>query len=143
MIELEVDDSLEPPKPDSMTPMIDVIFSLIAFMMLMINAPLLAMKMDLPEVEKQPQQSALQGQAVTLTILPKQWKLADGPKLDREMIVEQLRLMKLEQPELKVTLSTDKTTEVQRMVDAIALLNELKIEAAQVALSNASLSKAQ
>jgi len=135
MIELEYDDALDTPKPDTMTPMIDVIFTLIAFMMLMINAPLLSMKMDLPEAKKEQVEGYLQEQIVTLTILPKHWQLDNGPILKRKDLMEQLISLQQETPELKVTLTTDKHTEVQRMIDAIALLNELQIEAAQVALS--------
>ena len=46
MIELESDE-ISSSLQDAMTPMIDVIFVLIAFMMLMINVPLMTMEIEL------------------------------------------------------------------------------------------------
>ncbi|WP_028116658.1 ExbD/TolR family protein [Ferrimonas senticii] len=138
MIPMEDNHGLEAAAPDPMTPMIDVIFSLIAFMMLMINAPLLSMEVKLPEVEKQQSSGFVQQQFVTITILndSDSYKFDDGEPIGISQLRQQLQTAQAE-GELMVMLETDQTTDVQRMMETLGLLNELKIDNVQVALNQA------
>ncbi len=138
MIDLNEDTTLEVPAPDTMTPMIDVIFSLIAFMMLMINAPLLKMDMSLPQAPEQNQRTYTNSEFVSLGILATEnsYTLNEKP-LNTSELEGSLVQLKL-QGELKLMIKTDSATPVQRMVDTLALLNRLKITDAQIALSDRS-----
>jgi len=121
---------------ESMTPMIDVIFTLIAFMMLMINSPLLTMKVSLPEAQKDAEIAVVDIQKVTVSILPTsdQWQLNKGKTLDQAMLTDALALLQKESDKLRVLLVIDKDVPVQRMITTIAILNTLKITGSQVAV---------
>ena len=121
---------------DSMTPMIDVIFSLIAFMMLMINAPLLTMEMSLPEAQKDTKVSVVDIKSVTIVILPSsgQWQLEQGDILDQNALAAALSRLKKKNEKLQVLLTIEKDVPVQRMITTIAILNKLKITGSQVAV---------
>ncbi|QYK00732.1 ExbD/TolR family protein [Shewanella psychrotolerans] len=136
MIDLNDDSSLDVPPPDTMTPMIDVIFSLIAFMMLMINAPLLKMDFSLPQTSEKSQRSYANSEFVTLGIsVTSNSYTLDGDALDSNGLESKLIELK-QKGELKLMLKTDSNTPVQRMVDTLALLNRLNISNAQIALSD-------
>lgn len=121
---------------DSMTPMIDVIFSLIAFMMLMINAPLLTMEMSLPEAQKDAEMTVVDMKNVTIVILPSnnQWKIEQGNILNQDALTGALSRLQKKNDKLQVLLTIEKDVPVQRMITTIAILNKLKITGSQVAV---------
>ncbi|WP_413283698.1 ExbD/TolR family protein [Vibrio sp. MA40-2] len=138
MIRPECDDDIETDSNSSMTPMIDVIFTLIAFMMLMINAPLLSMDLDLPDAKKTEIVVSTEAKSVAIAVLQEenQWKLGEGNTLSGDELKLRLNELKIENENgIKVVLTTDKTTYVQRMVDTISILNELEIEGSQIAIN--------
>jgi len=137
MIKPEMDDDHEA-LGDSMTPMIDVIFTLIAFMMLMINAPMLSMDIDLPQAKKTDIVVAAEAKSIAVAVLKEnnQWRIGEGNILSGAQLKQQLATLKSENSDgLKVVLTTDKATYVQRMVDTISILNELEIKGSQIAIN--------
>ncbi len=123
---------------DAMTPMIDVIFSLIAFMMLMINAPLLTMEMSLPEAKKEAGLTVADSKNVTIVILHKddQWQVGQGTTLNQNSLIDELSRLKQKNDKLQVLLTVEKDVPVQRMITTIAILNKLEITGSQVAVIN-------
>jgi len=121
---------------DAMTPMIDVIFSLIAFMMLMINAPLLTMEMSLPEAQKESALTVVNSKNVTVVILhtDDQWQLEEGSILNQDALTVELSRLQQKNDKLQVLLTIEKDVPVQRMITTIAILNKLKITGSQVAV---------
>lgn len=141
MIRFEDGEGLEPVSPDTMTPMIDVILSLIAFMMLMINAPLLTMDIDLPDVEKQEYTASSQVKPINLLILPakQQWRLEDRLITSRNDLKTQLsQLVSKDEQTRPVLLSIDQSSMAQRMVDTLDVLDKLGITNTQIALEQQS-----
>ncbi|WP_165313537.1 ExbD/TolR family protein [Vibrio ziniensis] len=141
MIQIEQSDSFEGPTTDSMTPMIDVILSLIAFMMLMINAPLLTMDVDLPNVERSEYSAPSESKVLNLSILeqPNQWNI-DGKKISsRDELEEALKehVLSVETPPVTL-LSIDEKSSAQRMIDTLDILNRLGIKDTQIALEKSS-----
>ncbi len=144
MIKPNLEDDLVSEESGSMTSMIDVIFTLIAFMMLMINAPLLTMDMDLPDAKKTSIVKAVEKESVTLAVLQQenQWRLDDGSIVDSQTIKQQLSdLNQANDGQLHVLITTDRTTYVQRMVDTISILNELNIQDSQIAINQVKTQK--
>ena len=68
MIDLE-DEEVSSSLQDAMTPMIDVIFVIIAFMMLMINVPLLTMEVELPKAVEKPTVTNVQKNVVSIGVV--------------------------------------------------------------------------
>ena len=129
-------DKTENKTNDSMTPMIDVIFTLIAFMMLMINTPLLTMEISLPETKKEANITIVDIKNITVLILPTsdQWQLDRGEILDQAMLTDALSRLQKDNDKIQVLLTIDKDVPVQRMITTIAILNTLKITGSQVAV---------
>lgn len=138
MIDMEEDRVLEAIQPDSMTAMIDVVFSLLAFMMLIINTPLVSMPMDLPQTNRnQTQKHVLKQQMMILTVLgdSNSYRLNESGVLDQEQLRQKLRAIQAKD-EFKIIINTDKSTEVQRMIDAFSILAELSLNNVEVAIKD-------
>ena len=123
---------------DAMTPMIDVIFSLIAFMMLMINAPMLNMKVELPETEPEVASAApMEKEIITITIDPtiKGWLLNEEKLHSDEQLKAKLAALSAEHgDQFSIVVNSDKQAPVQTMVNLFAILQSMKLEVAHLAL---------
>lgn len=141
MIHFEQNEPLEPASPDTMTPMIDVILSLIAFMMLMINAPLLTMDVNLPEVEQQEYQSHVSTEILNLTILEhdSHWRVNEELVTSNDDLTRILteRVINTD-PNPITVLSIDRASSAQRMIETLDILNRLGIKNAQIAIEKES-----
>lgn len=136
MIEFE-DEESETSLQDAMTPMIDVIFVLIAFMMLMINAPLLTMEVNLPKTVETPKTASLHQQVVTITVQAdvKQWFINDQPATSNDELKAMLAAKKQEYgAELSVVVHSDKQVEMERIVQLFATLQKLELNVTHLAL---------
>lgn len=141
MIRIDENDGLEPIAADSMTPMIDVILSLIAFMMLMINAPLLMMEVDLPDVREQEYNTTAEGRLINLEILnaAEQWRLDGELILSTATLEAELQRQVIESEiEVLTVITIDQASAAQRMIDTLDVLNRLGIENAEIALESKS-----
>lgn len=137
MIHFEEQDGLEPTAPETMTPMIDVILSLLAFMMLMINSPMLSMDVNLPEINDPEIHSPSNERMINLEILKEsqQWRI-DGKTINSATQLKmQLQLNVLDAPDPVITLLTiDQDSSAQRMIETLDILNRLGIKNTQIAL---------
>ncbi|MGL4735137.1 MAG: ExbD/TolR family protein [Enterovibrio sp.] len=125
----------EPGLQETMTPMVDVIFSLLAFMMLMINAPLLTSKLDLPANEQATPLSKSATMPVTLLVDDKsaRWKLGSSDWLDKAQLTQELATLKEQPTPAPVVLQMDKNLPVQRLIDTMAALQTAGITATDIA----------
>lgn len=108
-----------------LTAMIDVIFTLIAFMMIIINVPVQMMEVDLPDTD-QASASAVSENVVLHVVSDEQsWQLDGDAATDRAETLSALaaRMAALEDP-LPILVTIDENAPVQRMVDTFALLQE-------------------
>lgn len=122
---------------DVMTPMIDVIFVLLAFMMLMINTPLFTMEVDLPQTIKTPASKALNNHVVNIAILPKNnlWYLEGEALKDEQTLIARLTEIKAKHgKQLSIVVSSDKQVHVERMVKLFSLLQKLDLNVTHLAL---------
>ncbi|MGL5290483.1 MAG: ExbD/TolR family protein [Vibrionaceae bacterium] len=135
MIKINEQAQHEPSLQESMTPMVDVIFSLLAFMMLMINAPLLTSKLDLPANEQATPLSKSAITPVTLLVDDKsaRWKLGNSDWLDKEQLTQQLLGLKQQPTPAPVVLQMNKDLPVQRLIDTMAALQTAGISATEIA----------
>ena len=124
---------------EAMTPMIDVIFVLIAFMMLIINAPLLTMKVDLPKVVDAPKTTTVNKQVVTITLQTKSdvWFINEEPVTSINELKTRLEQQKqTHHGQLSVVLHSDKNVTVERIVELFSLLQTLKLNVTHLALDH-------
>ena len=122
---------------DVMTPMIDVIFVLLAFMMLMINSPLLTMEVDLPKTTKNPVATKIIKHVVTIAMLVDNqgWYISGEKLKDADVLLMRLKKLKTENNnELSVVINSDKNVPVERMVELFSLLQSLELNVTHLAL---------
>ncbi len=122
---------------DAMTPMIDVIFVLIAFMMLMINVPLLTMEVELPKVAETPRSTNVQKHVVTIGVLDiaDEWLVNDSKVSSLEALKEQLQAEKMQYPEqLSVVIHSDRKVAMERVVALFSTLQALELNVSHLAL---------
>lgn len=140
MIELGENDTQASGGDSSMMPMVDVIFTLIAFMMLIINAPQLTLDLELPSSAASASSQAPE-QPLTLTILDSAqgWRINGGPTLNAKQTEAALSSIIAAKGKAPVTLlEVDKNAPAQRVVDTLELLGALAIEDARFLLEPAS-----
>lgn len=122
---------------DAMTPMIDVIFVLIAFMMLMINVPLVTMEVELPKVVETPRPTNVQKHVVTIGVLDNadEWLVNDSKVSSLEALEELLQAEKMQHPEkLSVVIHSDRKVAMERVVALFSTLQALELNVSHLAL---------
>lgn len=123
----------------NMTPMIDVVFTIIAFMMILINSPMRVLDMDLPKVEEAALVQADAQKSIQLSVVQdsKIWKINDGPNLGRAEVLAKLTDLKsVADNPLSIVVSIDKNAPVQRMIDTLDILQTSKISNVKILLSS-------
>ncbi|WPC75151.1 ExbD/TolR family protein [Vibrio porteresiae] len=120
---------------EPLTAMIDVIFTLIAFMMLMINTPLASMEVSLPSTDATAQTITVKKESVTLSIINQDdnWYIDQQP-MNSETLVDTLKQRKLAHPDLQVIVNSDKQVPMERMVQLFTLLQSVPLDVTQLAL---------
>jgi len=136
MIDLE-DEEVSSSLQDAMTPMIDVIFVIIAFMMLMINVPLLTMEVELPKAIEKPMVANVQKNVVSIGVVDGDdaWLVNDARVFSIDSLKERLIEQKLMYPDqLSVVIHSDKQVPMERVVALFGALQELELNVSHLAL---------
>ncbi|MDK9737229.1 biopolymer transporter ExbD [Vibrio sp. D404a] len=136
MIDLE-DEEVSSSLQDAMTPMIDVIFVIIAFMMLMINVPLLTMEVELPKAVEKPTVANVQKNVVSIGVVDGDdaWLVNDARVFSIDSLKERLIEQKLMYPDqLSVVIHSDKQVPMERVVALFGALQELELNVSHLAL---------
>ncbi len=127
---------------DAMTPMIDVIFVLIAFMMLMINMPRLTMEVQLPKTATVQSSSQIEKQVVTLALKPNDslWYMDTQSYSSKDAFVAALQQAKAQYgSEMSVVIHSDQSVPMQRAVELFSILQSLDLNVTHLALSQGDL----
>ena len=141
MIQFEEETTQDTIAAETMTPMIDVILSLIAFMMLMINAPMLTMEVDLPDIDQPQIESISEEKSINLQILAEnqQWRIDHELVKTEKQLKLQLTSLVIEAKKPVATILTiDKKVPAQRMIETLDILNRLNIKNINIALDKKS-----
>jgi biopolymer transport protein ExbD len=136
MIDLE-DEEVSSSLQDAMTPMIDVIFVIIAFMMLMINVPLLTMEVELPKAVEKPTVANVQKNVVSIGVVDgdEAWLVNETRVLSMKALKDELTEQKLLYPnQLSVVIHSDKKVPMERVVALFGALQELELNVSHLAL---------
>lgn len=124
---------------DSMTPMIDVIFVLIAFMMLMINVPLITMEVDLPKASEKPTLAAVKKHVVNIALQQntEQWLVNEQTIDSLAELKEYLKAEKQRHGEqLSVVIQSDRRVAMERVVKLFAALQAQQLNVTHLALQD-------
>lgn len=136
MIRIE-DNTTSPRSPlVDMTPMVDIIFTVIAFMMLIINAPTLTMQLELPSASNA-EAADTTAEDITLYVLEEEdrWRIGEGAPTGREAtmgtLADQLDAAAAG-TDRNVIIAISSTTPTQRLIDTLDMLEDMQVEGVEI-----------
>jgi len=116
-----------------LTPLLDIIFIVMVFLMLSANIKLQSLQVDLPTTDTSAVQ-VVDNKAVTINILHSQPHWAIDGEAQKDWVGFQEKLIQIveEKPETQWIIAADKTAEVQHMVKLLGFLQQHNIQATQL-----------
>lgn len=125
--------------PD-ITPLLDIIFIVLVFLLLTANIPLQSLEVDLPQTDSESLTSVQDDKAITINLIAgtPAWAL-DGKQYDdweqfKPVLLAQAETLK----EAELILASDKDVTVDNMLKLLAFLQEQQIEATQILMDEGS-----
>ncbi|MBW8191589.1 biopolymer transporter ExbD [Neiella marina] len=116
-----------------LTPLIDIVFIVVVFLLLTANARLLALPVDIPKTEQS--NSALQPEhtSLTLTLQHQSPRFAINQQtFDQWQTFESALTPQLQVTDLAVTIAADRNADVEPLLKLLALLNQHQISNTQI-----------
>ncbi|WP_116474063.1 ExbD/TolR family protein [Zobellella maritima] len=119
--------------PD-ITPLLDIIFIVLVFLMLTANIPLQSLEVDLPTTDNEALSSVQNDQAMTINLLAGEpaWALQSKEYRDwdsfKPVLTDNLEALK----QAELVLASDKEVTVDNMLKLLAFLQEHEIKATQI-----------
>lgn len=120
--------------PD-LTPLLDIIFIVLVFLLLTANMRIASLPMDLPASKHTA--AAMPADPLTLSLSnrgPDLWGINDRGYSNQREFEQALMAALAAEPARPVALASDRNVPVQRMLDLFALLQKLGVEVAEIAL---------
>lgn len=132
MIRSQRQNQSELPQVD-LTPLLDIIFIVMVFLMLSANIKLESLQVDLPTTDTTAVQ-VVDNTAVTINILESEPHWAIDGKAQKDWAEFQQTLIQIvqEKPATQWIIAADKTAEVQHMVKLLGFLQQHNIQATQL-----------
>ncbi|CED71521.1 ExbD/TolR family protein [Aliivibrio wodanis] len=132
MITLTTDTSSESFQPD-LTPLLDIIFIVMVFLLLTATVKLQSLEVSLPSAETE-SISDVDSKSLTVNILEEApyWGLDGKSYSSWEDFTQALLTQVNLKPEFQVVIASDKSAEIQHMVKLLAFLQDNKIKATQI-----------
>ena len=117
-----------------LTPMIDVIFTVIAFMMIIINVPLQTLDFDLPNTEDHSASTHTDPVILRVNDEPASWQIGEGVSGDAEATLSRLKALQAEAEDpLAIIVFIRKDAPVQRIVETFDLLQKGRFDQVSIA----------
>ncbi|WP_226703945.1 ExbD/TolR family protein [Microbulbifer elongatus] len=120
--------------PD-LTPLLDIIFIVLVFLLLTANMRLASLPMDLPASEHIA--AIMPSEPITISLSnrgPHLWGIGDRGFSNQAEFEQALLVALLAEPERAVALASDRNVPVQRMLDLFALLQKQGVAVAEIAM---------
>ncbi|TEW54159.1 biopolymer transporter ExbD [Psychromonas sp. RZ22] len=116
-----------------LTPLLDIIFIVMVFLMLTANIELQSLQVDLPTTDTSAAQ-VVDEKVVTINLLNKEprWAIDGELKKDWPDFQQQLIQQVQKQPKTQWIIAADKSADVQYMVQLLAFLQKHNIQATQL-----------
>lgn len=120
--------------PD-LTPLLDIIFIVLVFLLLTANMRLASLPMDLPASEHVAVTMPADPIIISLSNhSPNLWGIGDRGFKSQAEFEQTLLAALLAEPDRRVALASDRNVPVQRMLDLFALLQKQGVEVAEIAM---------
>ncbi len=121
--------------PD-LTPLLDVVFMLIVFLILSVNSALYSLEIELPKDKENVTKIVSDKQNITIYILSKNkgWKIDKKSYKEEKYFRQDLINLAKNNPSLKVMIVSDQDASVAKFINLLTLLEKLKIEKTNIAV---------
>ncbi len=121
--------------PD-LTPLLDVVFMLIVFLILSINSALYSLEVSLPKDKENVSKAVLDKEKIAVYLLPEEkgWKIDKKHYGLEEDFRQNLTNLAKDKPQLKIIIISDKKASVAKLINLLTLLEKLKIEKTNIAV---------
>lgn len=132
MIRVSQDHEVESILPD-LTPLLDIIFIVMVFLLLTASIKLQTLEVDLPTANSAVT-SEVDNQSVTINILalPPYWALQGEQFSDWDGFTKALVILVTDKPDVDIVIASDKTAQIQHMVKLFVFLQDNQISATQL-----------
>ena len=121
--------------PD-LTPLLDVVFMLIVFLILSVNSALYSLEIELPKDKENVTKIVSDKQNITIYILSKNkgWKIDKKSYKEEKYFRQDLINLAKNNSSLKVMIVSDQDASVAKFINLLTLLEKLKIEKTNIAV---------
>ncbi len=119
--------------PD-LTPLLDVVFMLIVFLILTANPVPYSMEIDLPDDNENISKAIDEPNNITITILAtnNKWKINDEIYIHEDNFKKELLIKYKSNPEMGVIIAGEKSVTMQKFLDLIGFLKKHNINAVDI-----------
>jgi biopolymer transport protein ExbD len=123
-----------------LTPLIDIVFIVIVFLLITANAPLLELPVNIPETEEKQQTASLAEAMVLITIIPESphWVLDGKPYKDWD-VFKQALIEALAREDARLSIAADKAAPVEPLLKLLAFLTDRNIADAHIVMKEEGL----
>lgn len=123
--------------PD-LTPLLDIVFMLIVFLILTINTSLYSLEVNVPKDQDAVSQAVTDDKSISVHLLAKGkgWKINESTYLEEEEFRKDLA--KIATAEYSVMIISDKNAPVEKLVSLLTFLEKKKISKANIMVERAN-----
>jgi len=132
MIKVSNVDSMSDAPAIELTPLIDIVFIVIVFLLVTANVPLLKLPVSIPEASENPSAEVVDSDSAVITVPSKDalWGLDDKEYESWEAFKTQLQARA--DKDLSVSIAADGDAQAEALITVMSLLNEMKLENVQI-----------
>lgn len=132
MIKVSDVDSVSDAPAIELTPLIDIVFIVIVFLLVTANVPLLKLPVSIPEASENPSAEVVDSDSAVITVPSKDalWGLDDKEYESWEAFKTQLQARA--DKDLSVSIAADGDAQAESLITVMSLLNEMKLQNVQI-----------
>ena len=132
MIKVSDVDSVSDAPAIELTPLIDIVFIVIVFLLVTANVPLLKLPVSIPEASENPSAEVVDSDSAVITVPSKDalWGLDDKEYESWEAFKTQLQARA--DKDLSVSIAADGDAQAKALITVMSLLNEMKLQNVQI-----------
>ena len=132
MIKVSDVDSVSDAPAIELTPLIDIVFIVIVFLLVTANVPLLKLPVSIPEASENPSAEVVDSDSAVITVPSRDalWGLDDKEYESWEAFKTQLQARA--DKDLSVSIAADGGAQAEALITVMSLLNEMKLQNVQI-----------
>ena len=132
MIKVSDVDSVSDAPAIELTPLIDIVFIVIVFLLVTANVPLLKLPVSIPEASENPSAEVVDSDSAVITVPSRDalWGLDDKEYESWEAFKTQLQARA--DKDLSVSIAADGDAQADALISVMSLLNEMKLQNVQI-----------